>query len=109
MTENRPQRVRELFDQAVDLAPADQATFLNAHCPEDDAVRARVEYLLACDARVHAQEGGRGLLDSPLVRSSEQITPTGTPPPASPGPAPMASSPGAALVRARGPARKGGV
>jgi tetratricopeptide (TPR) repeat protein len=103
MTENRPQRVRELFDQAADLAPADQATFLNARCPDDAAVRARVEYLLACDARVRAHEGEWGLLDSPLVRPSEPVTPTGNPPPASPPwSPPLPSIPGYVLVRELG-------
>ena len=35
MTEERPQRVRALFDQAADLPPADQSAFLAACCAED--------------------------------------------------------------------------
>jgi tetratricopeptide (TPR) repeat protein len=104
MTKERPQLVRELFDQAADLAPPDQATFLNARCSDDAALRARVEYLLACDARVRAQESGRGLLDSPLVGPLEQATCSGAPPAAAPpGPSqPLPSVPGYALVRELG-------
>jgi hypothetical protein len=58
MTEPKPQRVRALFDQAADLPPTDQRAFLDACCPDDPDLRARVEYLLACDART--RRGGRG-------------------------------------------------
>jgi serine/threonine-protein kinase len=69
MTEQRLQRVRALFDQALDLPPTQQKAFLDASCPDDPDLRSRVEYLLACDARLRAHEGkGGSFLDSPLVR-----------------------------------------
>ncbi|WP_182518417.1 serine/threonine-protein kinase [Dokdonella fugitiva] len=41
--------LRDLFESAVALAPAERASFLDAHCP-DAALRARVEALLRADA-----------------------------------------------------------
>jgi serine/threonine-protein kinase len=68
MAEECPQRVRALFDQAADLPPADRRAFLDACCPDDPDLRARVEQLLACDARLRAPDGAGGLLDGPVVR-----------------------------------------
>jgi tetratricopeptide (TPR) repeat protein len=62
--------MRALFEQAADLPPAEQKAFLDATCPAEPELRARVEYLLACDARLRAQEGVRCLLDSRLVRGT---------------------------------------
>jgi tetratricopeptide (TPR) repeat protein len=104
MTEERPQRVRALFDQAADLPPADQKGFLDASCPDEPDLRARVEHLLACDARLRAQEGVRGVLDSPLVRSPPKATDPGEDTPATlvtPRP-PLPSVPGYTLVRELG-------
>jgi hypothetical protein len=77
MTEHPPQRLRALFDQAADLPPPDQKAFLDACCPGEPELRARVEYLLACDARLRAEEGAAGWLDSPLVRPPEKATKSG--------------------------------
>src|SRR5262249_4066279 len=74
MTEQRPRRERSLFEQAADLPLADQRAFLNVCCPADPKLRARVEHLLACDARLRAEEGELGLLDSPLVRPQDKPT-----------------------------------
>jgi tetratricopeptide (TPR) repeat protein len=74
MTEERPQRVRALFEQAADLPPADQRAFLEARCAGEPDLRARVEYLLACDARLRDQKGAGTWLDSPLVRTPEKAT-----------------------------------
>jgi hypothetical protein len=68
MTDERRQRLRALFDQAADLPAADQRALLDVCCADDPDLRARVEDLLACDARLRAGEGAGGLLDSPLVR-----------------------------------------
>jgi hypothetical protein len=59
--------VRDLFDQAADLPGAEQKALLDARCADDPDLRARVEYLLACDARLRAAEAAPGWLDSPLV------------------------------------------
>jgi tetratricopeptide (TPR) repeat protein len=105
MTEERPRRVRALFDQAADLPPADRRAFLDAGCADDTDLRARVEHLLACDARLHAQEGAGGFLNSPLVRPPEKATDPGADAPSTlvkPGPPPFPSVPGYALVRELG-------
>src|SRR5215470_4611786 len=68
MTEQRPQRVRALFEQAADLPRADQEALLDACCASDTDLRARVEYLLACDARLR-DDAPPAWLDSPLVRA----------------------------------------
>jgi hypothetical protein len=61
-----PQRVEELFDQAVDLEPARLAAFLDEQCQGDAALRAAVEELLQLDRRAQADES---LLRSPLAGS----------------------------------------
>jgi tetratricopeptide (TPR) repeat protein len=105
MTEQHLQRVRALFDQAADRPPADQKAFLDATCPDDPVLRARVEHLLACDARLRAPEAAPGFLASPLVRSPEKATDPGADTPSTlvtPGPPPMPSVPGYTLVRELG-------
>jgi serine/threonine-protein kinase len=62
------QRVRALFDQAADLPSSEQKAMLDASCADDPELRARVEYLLACDARLRAGDVGSGWLASPLHR-----------------------------------------
>jgi serine/threonine-protein kinase len=69
MTEQRLQRVRALFDQAADLPSADRQALLDACCADDPDLRARVEYLLACDAQLRAAAVETGCLDIPLVRT----------------------------------------
>src|SRR6516162_1957946 len=81
MTEQRAQRVRALFDQAVDLSGAAQKALLDACCADDPDLRARVEFLLACDARLRAAEAAPGWLDSPLVRTPRKATASADQPP----------------------------
>src|SRR5262245_65437532 len=65
-------RIQELFDQAVVLPPEQRAAFLGAACAGDQALRAEVESLLACDLDAAAGgAGGQGLLESPVVRAPE--------------------------------------
>jgi WD40 repeat protein/predicted Ser/Thr protein kinase len=66
MPEPSPERVEELFDQAVDLQPAQRAAFLDEQCGGDAGLRAAVEELLQLDSRAEADES---LLRSPLTRS----------------------------------------
>ena len=68
MTEPGRDRVQELFDRAIDLPTPDRAAFLEAACADDDALRARVECLLAYDARFPAGDDDEGVLTSPVVR-----------------------------------------
>src|SRR5262245_28033125 len=77
MTEDRRARLWDLFDQAADLPPQEQHALLDAACPDDAALRAEVQRLLADDARLHADGGAPAFLDSPVARS---------PPPAIPAP-----------------------
>jgi serine/threonine-protein kinase len=73
MTEQRARRVRALFDEAVDLPPQDQAALLDASCPGDPDLRARVAYLLACDALLRNREGAGESLDRPLIRPPRKV------------------------------------
>jgi tetratricopeptide (TPR) repeat protein/predicted Ser/Thr protein kinase len=79
MSEPRVQRIRALFEHAVELLPADRATYLAEACPDDPTLCAEVESLLA-----HAdRETSRGFPASPVVRSETTSAP---PLPASIGP-----------------------
>jgi WD40 repeat protein len=71
MSEPTDDRVKQLFDQAVGLPPAQRAAFLEAACASDAVLRADVESLLACDTAFPEGGGGEGLLKSPVVRSPE--------------------------------------
>jgi hypothetical protein len=55
----RWQKVEQLLDQALELAPADRAAFLDRSCCGDAALRAEVERLLA------ASEGAASFLEEP--------------------------------------------
>src|SRR5262245_26693610 len=66
MAEPSPQRVEELFDQAIDLDPARRAAFLDEQCQGDADLRAAVEELLHLDSRAQADES---LLGSPLAKT----------------------------------------
>ncbi len=68
MGEGRIERVKALFDQAVDLPPHQQQALLDAACSGDSELRAAVEKLLADDARLHTDESAASFLNSPLVR-----------------------------------------
>ncbi len=68
MGEGRIERVKALFDQAVDLPPHQQKALLDAACSGDSELRAAVEKLLADDARLRTDESAASFLNSPLVR-----------------------------------------
>jgi WD40 repeat protein/predicted Ser/Thr protein kinase len=68
MSEPTGDRVKDLFDQAVALPPAQRAAFLEIACADDRALRAEVESLLACDADL-GEGSDEGLLKSPLAHS----------------------------------------
>ncbi len=62
------ERIGELFEAALGLAPEERAAFLDEACSGQDALRARVEELLAN----HEQAEANGFLDrAPLVNSME--------------------------------------
>lgn len=50
MTSERWNRLRRLFERAVDLDPAERKRFLDEHCGDDHELRQEVEALLASDA-----------------------------------------------------------
>jgi hypothetical protein len=64
MAKPSPRRVEELFDQALDLDPAQLAAFLDEQCAGDANLRAAVEELLQLDRRAQAADT---LLRSPLA------------------------------------------
>jgi len=66
-SEERSARVWALFDQAVDLPPAEQQSLLDAACVDDAGLRAEVERLLANDARA-----APAFLKSPLIRCTTE-------------------------------------
>jgi serine/threonine-protein kinase len=72
MTEERANRVRVLFDQAADLPPESRGALLDATCRNEPELRARVEYLLACNDRLRTQE--TGVFASPVLRWTEDTT-----------------------------------
>jgi eukaryotic-like serine/threonine-protein kinase len=49
MTDDRWQRVKALFQAAVEKSPAERAAFLAAEVGDDDQLRGEVESLLAAD------------------------------------------------------------
>src|SRR5262249_5199602 len=69
MAEPFPQRVQELFHQALDLDPARLAAFLDEQCQGDAALRAAVERLLRLDRRGQADES---LLRGPVASTRPQ-------------------------------------
>ena len=60
MTPERWERVRERFEAAVELAPAERSAFLQEECAPDTALRVEVERLL----RDRGLRGGLAYLPS---------------------------------------------
>src|SRR5712692_1889358 len=50
MTPERWERIKRLFDEALDLEPGSRAAFLDGSCQDDPGLRADVERLLAAHA-----------------------------------------------------------
>src|SRR5262245_28637422 len=50
MTDERRERVWDLFDRAAEMPPGERAAFLDRACAGDPGLRAEVESLLAHDA-----------------------------------------------------------
>jgi WD40 repeat protein/predicted Ser/Thr protein kinase len=73
MADDNQDPVEELFHQASDLPADQQKALLDSTCPNDPALRAAVEKLLADDARLRAGDGPANILTSPLVRSSSPV------------------------------------
>src|SRR5687767_13602410 len=62
---NPRERLKQLFAQAVELAPDQRAAFLDAKCADDPGLRADVESLLA------AQEKAGGFFAEPTVGGAQ--------------------------------------
>src|SRR6185312_17503014 len=45
------QRISDLFEQAIEIAPQDRARWLDENCGDDAALRAELERLLRADAK----------------------------------------------------------
>jgi serine/threonine protein kinase len=61
MTPQRWDRIKQIFERAVELDPASRASFLDSACGNDPSLRAEVEQLVAEDDR------GGGLIEESLV------------------------------------------
>src|SRR5262245_46389819 len=69
MTEQPSDHVEALFYEAADLSPEQQCALLDAACHGDPRLRARVETLLADDARLRTGKDATAFLNSPLIRA----------------------------------------
>src|SRR5262245_34295821 len=73
MALDRWQRVRQIFEQALEKSAGERAAFLQRECAGDDELRARIEALLAADA---AASGFTDLLDSRVIAGvGDRFTP----------------------------------
>ncbi len=68
MSKPRPERVKELFAQAVELPAAERAVFLDEACGEDNELRLRVERLL------ESLESAGSFLASPTQTSIGELS-----------------------------------
>jgi serine/threonine protein kinase/Tol biopolymer transport system component len=73
LTSERWQRVKELFEAALERGPAERAAFLTQACAGDEATRQEVESLLA------AHDGDAGFMNTPvgnlLARDKPMLAP----------------------------------
>jgi serine/threonine protein kinase len=67
MSDQRWQRIEQLFHQAADLAPFERAEFLSRVCSGDSELRRQVESLLAND------KSKDDVLDAAVARAVDQL------------------------------------
>src|SRR2546421_12911904 len=67
MTPKRWQKVKEIFQSALDLAPGKRSAFLSEACGADESLREEVESLIAS----HEKEGG--FSESPAYEAVAQL------------------------------------
>jgi hypothetical protein len=65
MTPERWQQVEEIFQAAVDLAPAERERYVSQACADDPSLKRDVESLLL------QHDSASGLLEQPLYGSTE--------------------------------------
>jgi serine/threonine protein kinase/Tol biopolymer transport system component len=68
MTPERWQRVRDVLEQALELAPGKRARFLEVACASDTSLREEVQSFLSAD-----DNASTGFLESPALRSTVLI------------------------------------
>jgi non-specific serine/threonine protein kinase/serine/threonine-protein kinase len=64
MTPERWQRVKDIFDRAMECGPASRVAFIRERCGDDEELRKEVESLLASDPETGS------LLDNPLMETA---------------------------------------
>src|ERR1041384_6626002 len=67
MTPERWQRVKQIFDSALQFEPAQRSVFLAGACGDDDALRTEVESLIA----LHEKTGS--FIDSPAYKAAAEL------------------------------------
>ncbi|HEX8737512.1 MAG TPA: protein kinase [Pyrinomonadaceae bacterium] len=84
MSETNWNKIVEIFEQAVELAPAKRAEFLDAACGGDDAMRGEVEAMLAADENAQdfietpaAADASLSLFDKNIPANTQTIAPVG--------------------------------
>jgi WD40 repeat protein/predicted Ser/Thr protein kinase len=80
MSDEQPTLLWTLFDQAAELPSQQQRAFLDAACAGDPVLRARLENLLAADARLRADAGAGLFLSSPVMRPAYESHAAGSAP-----------------------------
>ena len=63
MTPESWQRIKRIFDEAVELAPPERGAFLDAACGSDPSLRGEVERMLAADPADDLEESAFSLFD----------------------------------------------
>jgi len=71
LTPERWQRVRDVLEQAMELAPEKRSRFLDVACSSDPSLRSEVQSLLSADARARSS-----FLESPPLQSATLATGT---------------------------------
>src|SRR5262245_24130417 len=71
MTPERYQQIDQIFQEALQVAPEQRSTFLDAACSGDLALRSHVESLLSSDGL------GLSYIDDPALNVAAQLLPSG--------------------------------
>ena len=67
MTPERWQKVKEIFNSAIQHEPAERASFVSGACGDDKALRREVESLIAS----HEKDGS--FIDSPAYQEAAEL------------------------------------
>ena len=69
MTDERSQKLKALFDEAINLPPEEQASFIDEQCGDDEELRRQLLRILEHDSNLRDQES---FLRSPFDRMRDQ-------------------------------------